>query len=145
MILQIIVDVHDFVGGEVKVGVVEGKEIVVEGQAAQEEGASASTLSFRRVFTLPRQADTKGITSAMSSDGVLTITTPKLHHTPDQDTCNKQMVTESQARVDTQAPGTKGWQETKERHETKQSEGCSSHSYSKSYCSQQQFSSNNTF
>ncbi|KAK4300942.1 hypothetical protein Pmani_026883 [Petrolisthes manimaculis] len=143
--MKIILDVHDFIGGEVKVAVSEGREMMVKGQAAQEEGSSASNLSFRRVFTLPLHADIKGITSAMSSDGVLTITTPKLQNTSENDTNNREMVTASQSRVDTQGVGTRGWQEKKERHETKESEGCSSQSYSSSYRSQQEFSSNNAF
>ncbi|KAK3873930.1 hypothetical protein Pcinc_021087 [Petrolisthes cinctipes] len=143
--MKIILDVHDFISGEVKVAVAEGREMMVEGQAAQEEGSSASTLSFRRVFTLPLHADTKGITSAMSSDGVLTIITPKLQDTSENDTNNKEMVTATQSRVDTQGVGTRGWQEKKERHETKESEGSSSQSYSSSYRSQQEFSSTNSF
>lgn len=73
-------DVHDFLDGEVKVKVVGEKEVVVEGRVERREGggSSVSSHSFRRRFSLPHLTDMSAITSVMSSDGILTITAPKM-------------------------------------------------------------------
>jgi len=72
-----VLDVHDFMRGDVKVKVVD-EELVVEGRAEEEEGGSSvSTRSFRRRFALPHSTDMTRITSVMSSDGILTITALK--------------------------------------------------------------------
>ncbi|XP_063586551.1 uncharacterized protein LOC134764016 [Penaeus indicus] len=75
---KIVVDVHDFLDGEVKVKVVGEKEVVVEGRVERREGGGSSAHSFRRRFSLPPFTDMSAITSVMSSDGILTITAPKL-------------------------------------------------------------------
>lgn len=75
--LQVTLDVTDFIGGEVKVGVEGGRSLVVEGQTSCEEGTSSSSRNFRRVFSLPPQVDVAAVNSALSSDGVLTIVAPK--------------------------------------------------------------------
>lgn len=71
-------DVQDFMGGDVKVKVVDERELLVEGRVEKkEEGSlSLSSYSFRRRFTLPQHTDMTAITSVMSSDGILTITAP---------------------------------------------------------------------
>ncbi|XP_063586555.1 uncharacterized protein LOC134764020 [Penaeus indicus] len=74
---KIVVDVHDFLDGEVKVKVVGEKEVVVEGRVERREGGGSSAHSFRRRFSLPHFTDMSAITSVMSSDGILTITAPK--------------------------------------------------------------------
>lgn len=66
-------DVHDFTGGDVTVQLVGGKELLVEGQAERQEGHRISRLSFVRRFPLPDHVDRDGITTALSSDGILTI------------------------------------------------------------------------
>ena len=78
--LQMVVDVHDFTGGDVKVKVVDEKELVVEGRVEKtgDRGSSVSIHTFRRRFALPSQTDVNAISSAISSDGILTITAPKL-------------------------------------------------------------------
>ncbi|XP_063586537.1 uncharacterized protein LOC134764003 [Penaeus indicus] len=77
--IKIVVDVHDFMSGDVKVKVVDEKELVVEGRVEKEEGSSSvSSHSFRRRFSLPHRTDTSRITPVMSSDGILTITALKM-------------------------------------------------------------------
>lgn len=77
---QIVMDVHEFTDGKVKVRVVGERELVVEGSTEKEEegNSSISSHSFRRRFSLPRQTDMAAITSVMSSDGILTISAPKV-------------------------------------------------------------------
>nr|XP_027220441.1 alpha-crystallin A chain-like [Penaeus vannamei] len=60
------------------VKVVDNKEVVVEGRAEKNDGTLRSSKSFCRRFTLPGAVDMNAVTSAMSSDGVLTITAPKV-------------------------------------------------------------------
>ncbi|XP_063603419.1 uncharacterized protein LOC134779292 [Penaeus indicus] len=85
---KVVLDVHEFLGGDVTVKVVGEKELVVEGRVEKkEEGSSCVALhSFRRRFSLPRLTNMAAITSAMSSDGVLTITVPKLENEDNQRT-----------------------------------------------------------
>lgn len=71
------IDVYDFTGGDITVQLVDGKELVVEGQAEKQEDTRISRLSFIRRFQLPPFVEWEAITVALSSDGVLTITSPK--------------------------------------------------------------------
>nr|XP_027228839.1 alpha-crystallin A chain-like [Penaeus vannamei] len=75
---KVVLDVHDFMNEDVKVKVVDNKEVVVEGRAEKNDGTLRSSKSFCRRFTLPGAVDMNAVTSAMSSDGVLTITAPKI-------------------------------------------------------------------
>ncbi|XP_063586539.1 uncharacterized protein LOC134764004 [Penaeus indicus] len=85
--LKIVLDVYDFMRGDVKVKVVDEKELVVEGRVEKEEGSSSvSSHSFRRRYSLPHRTDMTHITSVMSSDGILTITAPKTAGEPQQNT-----------------------------------------------------------
>lgn len=74
---KVVIDVYDFTGGDITVQLVDGKELVVEGQAEKQEATRVSRLSFIRRFQLPDLADRDAITVALSSDGVLTIYSPK--------------------------------------------------------------------
>lgn len=127
------------------VDVIEGKELLVEGKAKKEEGGTETTISFRQRFSLPRQVDLDGITSTMSSDGVLTVTAPKTQQSADSDTVTKEMLMESQSRSESQCDGGRSWTEKNVRETTKESEGCSSRTFSSSYQSHQQSSSKHTF
>ncbi|ROT62301.1 heat shock protein 21 [Penaeus vannamei] len=71
--MKIIMDVHDFMSGDVQAKVVDEKELVIEGLVVKkEEGTSSETShSFRRRFSLPQFTK---ITSVMSLDGILTVT-----------------------------------------------------------------------
>ncbi|ROT62314.1 heat shock protein 21 [Penaeus vannamei] len=60
--------------------VLDEEELLVEGHVERkEEGSlSVSSHSFRRYFSLPRHTDMAAITSVLSTDGILTITAPKM-------------------------------------------------------------------
>ncbi|XP_050702163.1 microtubule-actin cross-linking factor 1, isoforms 6/7-like [Eriocheir sinensis] len=77
---QVVMDVRDFMAGDVKVKVVDEDEVVVEGSVGHRSGGSVSQKSFRRSFTFPGLVKAADITSTMSSDGVLTVTVPKKEH-----------------------------------------------------------------
>lgn len=68
--VQIVLDVHDFMEGDIKVQVLDEEELLIEGQT--------SCHSFRRTFTLPDQANLDAITSFISLDGIMTVTVPRL-------------------------------------------------------------------
>ncbi|XP_037777057.1 protein lethal(2)essential for life-like [Penaeus monodon] len=74
---KVVLDVDDFKNGDVKV-TVEDNQVVVEGRMEKEEGDFKSMKSFCRRFNFPGKVDMEGVTSTMSSDGVLTITAPKI-------------------------------------------------------------------
>ncbi|KAG0721980.1 Heat shock protein 22 [Chionoecetes opilio] len=74
---QVVMDVRDFMAGDVKVKVVDEDEVLVEGSVEQQNGGAVSKKSFRRSFTFPGLVKAADITSTMSCDGVLTVTVPK--------------------------------------------------------------------
>ncbi|XP_042876734.1 protein lethal(2)essential for life-like [Penaeus japonicus] len=75
---KVVLDVHDFQSEDVKVKVVDNREVVVEGRVQKNDGTFRSSKSFCRRFNFPGEVDMNAVTSAMSSDGVLTITAPKI-------------------------------------------------------------------
>ncbi|XP_063603423.1 uncharacterized protein LOC134779295 isoform X2 [Penaeus indicus] len=85
---KVVLDVHEFLGGDVRVKAVGERELEVEGRVDKKEEGSPCVTShtFRRRFFLPHRTDMTAITSAMSSDGVLTITVPKLENEDHQKT-----------------------------------------------------------
>lgn len=121
---------HEFVGGELKVEVEDEKALVVEGQASCEEGASSSTLTFRRVFSLPSQADVAAITSALSSDGVLTILTPKLQQ--EELPVTRRRAVESHSRLKEHSATADVWKGEQVSQEVSESKRCYSEAYSSS-------------
>ncbi|XP_063586978.1 protein lethal(2)essential for life-like [Penaeus indicus] len=74
---KVVLDVHDFKSGDVKVRV-EDNQVVVEGRVEKEEDDFKSMKSFCRRFNFPGKVAMEGVTSAMSFDGVLTVTAPKI-------------------------------------------------------------------
>ncbi|XP_063587094.1 protein lethal(2)essential for life-like [Penaeus indicus] len=74
---KVVLDVHDFKSGDMKVRA-EDNQVVVEGRVEKEEGDFKSMKSFCRRFNFPGKVNMEAVTSAMSSDGVLTITAPKV-------------------------------------------------------------------
>ncbi|XP_037777740.1 protein lethal(2)essential for life-like [Penaeus monodon] len=74
---KVVLDVHDFKNGDVKVRV-EENQVVVEGRVEKEEDDFKSTKSFCRRFNFPGKVNMEAVSSAVSSDGVLTITAPKI-------------------------------------------------------------------
>ncbi|XP_047474766.1 uncharacterized protein LOC125029066 isoform X2 [Penaeus chinensis] len=75
---KIVLDVHDFVEGDVKVNLIDEQQLVVEGRMEKKEGNSSSSNTFRRIFTLPGDTDMTAIMPVISADGILTITAPKM-------------------------------------------------------------------
>ncbi|XP_063615939.1 protein lethal(2)essential for life-like [Penaeus indicus] len=74
---KVVLDVHDFKSGDIKVRV-EDNQVVVEGRVEKEEDDFKSMKSFYRRFSFPGKVNMEAVTSAMSSDGVLTVTAPKI-------------------------------------------------------------------
>nr|XP_045610251.1 uncharacterized protein LOC123765552 [Procambarus clarkii] len=143
--LKIVVDVFDFIGGDVNVEVVGGKEVLVEGKAKRQEGTSAATQTFLLRFSLPHNVDLQGISSAMSSDGVLTVISPKIQKTVGSDASNIERTIESHSRMESHSDTGKSLQEKNMRQSIKESEGSSSRSFSSCQRSQHQYSSNKQF
>nr|XP_027233896.1 alpha-crystallin A chain-like [Penaeus vannamei] len=74
---KIVMDVFDFMKGDVTVQLVKGKELLVEGQAERQDGGRVSRVSFVRRFALPELVERDAISCVLSSDGILTITCRK--------------------------------------------------------------------
>ena len=53
-------------------------EIVIEGEKEEKKNNSVSKRKFRKQFTLPGSVNLNATTSALSSDGVLSIVVPKI-------------------------------------------------------------------
>ncbi|XP_050702181.1 serine-rich adhesin for platelets-like isoform X14 [Eriocheir sinensis] len=110
---KVVMDVRDFMAGDVKVKVVDEDEVVVEGSVEQRSGGSVSKKSFRRSFTFPGLVKAADITSTMSSDGVLTVTVPKKEHVGQitnitvQESNTKTNTSADSARTNTSAQNTK--------------------------------------
>lgn len=114
---------------------------MVEGRAQTQEGTSEATRTFLRRFSLPRFVDLDAITSAMSSDGVLTIVSPKLQQASETGAADNEIFTESQSRIDSHSDSGRAWAEKSEKKSAKESEGCSSRTFSSTYRSHQEHSS----
>nr|WAU46380.1 heat shock protein [Cherax quadricarinatus] len=67
---QVVIDVRDFLSGDVKVKVVDENEVVVEGSVEHTHQGSVSKKSFLRRFSFPGLVRPDAVTSTMSSDGV---------------------------------------------------------------------------
>ncbi|XP_066965175.1 uncharacterized protein [Macrobrachium rosenbergii] len=74
---KVVVDVKDFMKGDVSVKVVDETELQVIGKVEEKREGKSSHKSFQRSFTFPGPIRSNEITSAMSSDGILTIKVPK--------------------------------------------------------------------
>ncbi|XP_063586976.1 protein lethal(2)essential for life-like [Penaeus indicus] len=74
---KVVLDVHDFKSGDVKVRV-EDNQVVVEGRVEKEEDDFKSVKSIYRRFNFPGKVNMETVTSATSSDGILTVTAPKI-------------------------------------------------------------------
>ncbi|KAG7161074.1 heat shock protein 22-like [Homarus americanus] len=75
---QVVLDVRDYMREGVKIDVVDGNQLVVEGSVGQrQEGSPISEKSFRRRFSFPNLARIETVTSTMSPDGVLKVIVPK--------------------------------------------------------------------
>ena len=78
-IFQIVIDVHNFLNGDVMVRVEGEREVVVEGRTeTKTDDWAVSSNSFRRRFCLPANTDKATVSAVLSDDGILTITAPRL-------------------------------------------------------------------
>ncbi|XP_076061805.1 uncharacterized protein LOC143037444 isoform X2 [Oratosquilla oratoria] len=128
---KVVMDMREFVEGDVKVKA-DGQKLVVEGHSEKKENNSSSNRSFRRCFTFPTLVNMEAVISALSSDGVLTITAPKkkVVSTVQTEECNKE---EEESRVTTSpkkvheglstimkntTKTTSGWSELSSYHES---------------------------
>ena len=118
-----------FKGGNVAVRAISSNELIIEGQMDEEKGSGKSKRSFKRCFYLPGAIEMKEVTSAMSSDGILTVIAPKRTSSMQQvdDHGNVQ-----ELEVSNTNPGTgSSWQQ--EHEESTQGDGFSSRIFSKTY------------
>jgi len=74
---KIVVDVRDFMVGDLKVEAVGNDEIRVTGTVEVYDGKNMSTKTFNRKFHVPGPVDHSQVSATMSADGVLTIRIPK--------------------------------------------------------------------
>lgn len=74
---KIVVDVRDFMVGDLKVEAVGNDAIRVTGTVEQFDGKNVSTKTFNRKFHVPGPVDHSQVSATMSADGVLTIRIPK--------------------------------------------------------------------
>lgn len=79
---KIVVDVRDFMVGDLKVEAVGNDEIRVTGSVEQFDGKNMQTKTFNRKFHVPGPVDHSQVNATMSADGVLTIRVPKTTETP---------------------------------------------------------------
>ncbi|XP_042876733.1 uncharacterized protein LOC122256256 [Penaeus japonicus] len=74
---QVVIDVRDFMDGDIKVKVVDDNELVIEGSVEKRQDGSVSKKTFCRRFSFPALLSEDTVSSSMSADGVLTVTLPK--------------------------------------------------------------------
>ena len=77
LVPQIILDVRDFEQGSIIVKALHDTEILIEGKIEKKTNGSTMMKSFRRRFVMPGYIKSELVTSARSSDGIMTITAPK--------------------------------------------------------------------
>lgn len=77
---QIVLDVHSYAPTDITVKAVGDQELLVEGLHVERraDGSALNQKSFSRRFFLPGLVKLDAVTSALSSDGVLTVTAPKM-------------------------------------------------------------------
>ncbi|KAK7067256.1 hypothetical protein SK128_020021 [Halocaridina rubra] len=141
---KVVIDARDFINGDISVSVIGEKELVIEGKNENKKDAASSSLSFCRRFLLPDSVDIQSITSAISSDGVLTVESPKRKGSS---ICNnvQKMSSEAHAKQESHSDSGHSWEEQSVKESSEQSEGFSSRCINKSYRSHQEQSFKNTF
>ncbi|XP_064079891.1 uncharacterized protein LOC135196963 [Macrobrachium nipponense] len=136
---KVAVDAKDFINGDLTVRV-KGEELVIEGKAENSEAKSANSLTFSHRFLLPESFNMSTITSAISSDGILTVQCPKRANAGSADGVRK-MSTEARSKHESHTEGAHKWEEKKVKQSSEQGDGCSSRTLCSSYNSCQQQSS----
>ena len=131
-IFQIVLDVEAFKSGDISVRALSSNEIIVEGQMNQNVDSKSSKRSFKRCFYLPGPIDMANVTSAVSSDGVLTIIAPKKKSSV-QHLDEEGKVSQLQVSNMNKGQGT-SWQD--EHEESSSGDGFSSHTICKTFRSE---------
>ncbi|CAL4059836.1 unnamed protein product [Meganyctiphanes norvegica] len=76
---KMILDVRDFMGGDLKVNSIDDNELLVEGKIEKMIQGKMQTQTFKQKFLLPEGVDIQGTSSSLSPDGILTVITPKIN------------------------------------------------------------------
>jgi len=101
---KIILDVRDFEQGTIVVKALHDTEILIEGKIEKKTNGSSMMKSFRRRFVMPGYIKSELVTSARSSDGIMTITAPKqLSHFAITDV-TKDVTNEASRKIDIETP-----------------------------------------
>ncbi|XP_049819731.1 alpha-crystallin B chain-like [Aethina tumida] len=80
---QVRLDVQDFKPEEITVKTIDGNAIQIEAKHEEKKDEYGFiSRQFVRKFVLPQGHDLKGVVSTLSSDGVLTVTAPKVLEEP---------------------------------------------------------------
>ncbi|KAK4317819.1 hypothetical protein Pmani_011143 [Petrolisthes manimaculis] len=103
----VVMDVFDFMGGEVTAEVVNGRELLVKGHTKRRHGSCLTTLTFVKPIPLPEYADLKGIHAFVSSDGVLIVNIPKLEECYEVIDLAKELSQEHRPRLGTPSDQTR--------------------------------------
>ena len=75
MLFQIVLDIHEYVTGDIKVKIL-NKELIVEGEVKDKTSVCTQN-SFKKSFFLNEIGETDNISAVVSEDGILTIIVPK--------------------------------------------------------------------
>ncbi|KAK7067255.1 hypothetical protein SK128_020020 [Halocaridina rubra] len=121
----VVLDVKDFIEGDITV-YVDDEELVIEGRAERAEAKSTDTLTFSHRFLLPEVTDFNAITSAISSDGVLMVNSPKSGNATEGSVRKTSSVAES--KHESHGDGKHIWQTKRVQESSQQSFTSSSHS-----------------
>nr|QOV08711.1 HSP21 [Macrobrachium nipponense] len=132
--LKIAVDAKDFINGDITV-FVDGEELVIEGKAENSEARSSNSLTFSHRFLLPESFSITTISSAISSDGILTVQCPKRKDASSEGI--RRMSTEASSHQESRHEGGHKWEEKRVKESSEQASGYSSRTYSSSYSSRQ--------
>lgn len=140
---QVVLDARDFIDGDVAVSVEGERELVIEGRTENKKDNSSSSLTFTRRFLLPDSVDVHTITSAISSDGILTVESPKKGTTSLSNV--KKVSSEAHSKQESHSDSGHKWEEKAVKESTEEAPGYSSRSYSTCSKSHQQQQYSNRF
>ncbi|XP_042893942.1 uncharacterized protein LOC122267835 [Penaeus japonicus] len=142
---KVVMDVHDFTSGDVTVSLAGGNELVIEGQAEKQEGSCSARKSFCRRFLLPELIERDAISSALSSDGILTVISTKRGKSDEHKASTKGFSSEMKSRVENQTDNGHSWEEKKLAESSKESDGYSVRTFASSSRAQHHQSYTNHF
>nr|XP_027219779.1 protein lethal(2)essential for life-like [Penaeus vannamei] len=128
---KVVMDVHDFTSGDVTVSLVGGSELVIEGQAEKQEGSCSARKSFCRRFLLPELVERDAISSALSSDGILSVISSKRGKS-DAKASSKGFSSETKTRLENKTDSGHSWEEKDVAESLKESDGHSVRTFASS-------------